>query len=48
MEELSSVPGGGSFLPVAQSPRNAANSQGKGRAVVALNFMLCAKVANSA
>lgn len=47
MEELTPVPGSAYFLPVSRSSRNRANSQGEGRAVVALNFMPCAKVSNS-
>lgn len=47
LEDLFSVPGSTYFLTVAQSPRNIANSQGEGGAVVALNFVPCAKVSSS-
>lgn len=47
MKELFSVPGSTCFLPVAESLRNVANSQGEGGAVVALNFVPCAKASSS-
>lgn len=47
MEELLSVPGSGYFLPVPWSPRNVVNSKGERGAVVALDFVPCAKASSS-